>query len=315
MKDIASELDITVDAVSKALRDSNRISTKTKELVKQKALELGYFKNNFATNLKNSSSNYVAVYINSFVNPFFAIVADRIFRELKKFNYIGILCFVDSHLLTKSNIDPVFTNSCCSVISLVEPSLEAISILKKSHIPIYVFGVKIKNDYVNYIVSDDYKGGELVAKNFLKLHKNKAMYFTDSFSETSDSRRDGFINILRKNEIYCTVLQTSPGENVSKQIIENIVNDNIDYIFCMSDYLAIKLRKWILNFDLELFKKVIIVGYDSLYMWNDIFDHIPSIYYDINEISKRLITKMDDDLKGNDFSERLKDKFPIKFCE
>ena len=30
MKDIASELDITVDAVSKALRDSNRISTKTK---------------------------------------------------------------------------------------------------------------------------------------------------------------------------------------------------------------------------------------------------------------------------------------------
>ena len=240
MKDIASELDITVDAVSKALRDSNRISTKTKELVKQKALELGYFKNNFATNLKNSSSNYVAVYINSFVNPFFAIVADRIFRELKKFNYIGILCFVDSHLLTKSNIDPVFTNSCCSVISLVEPSLEAISILKKSHIPIYVFGVKIKNDYVNYIVSDDYKGGELVAKNFLKLHKNKAMYFTDSFSETSDSRRDGFINILRKNEIYCTVLQTSPGENVSKQIIENIVNDNSDYIFCMSDYLAIK---------------------------------------------------------------------------
>ena len=68
MKDIATELNITVDAVCKALHDSPRISKKTKDMVNQKAKELGYIKNYSASTLKTGRTNFIAVFINSFLN-------------------------------------------------------------------------------------------------------------------------------------------------------------------------------------------------------------------------------------------------------
>ena len=56
MKDIASSLNITVDAVSKALRDSPEISSSTKDKVRQKARELGYVKNSLAVSLKTGTT-------------------------------------------------------------------------------------------------------------------------------------------------------------------------------------------------------------------------------------------------------------------
>ena len=48
MKDIALSLGISVDAVSKALRNTDDISLATKEKVRAKAVELGYVKDRAA---------------------------------------------------------------------------------------------------------------------------------------------------------------------------------------------------------------------------------------------------------------------------
>ena len=53
LKEIASELNLSINSVSRALRDCSDISKTTKDLVIQKAIELGYMPNIIAQSLKD----------------------------------------------------------------------------------------------------------------------------------------------------------------------------------------------------------------------------------------------------------------------
>lgn len=64
LKDIAIRANISVNAVSKALRDSQDISVKTKKLVREIADELGYIPDSIARNLKSDNSKIIALVYN-----------------------------------------------------------------------------------------------------------------------------------------------------------------------------------------------------------------------------------------------------------
>ena len=54
LKTIAYELNVSVNTVSRALRDCDDISSETKEKVRQKAYELGYMPNNISQFIKET---------------------------------------------------------------------------------------------------------------------------------------------------------------------------------------------------------------------------------------------------------------------
>ena len=81
MKDIASALNMSVDGVSKALRDSSEISEATKEKVKEKAKELGYVKNSLAVSLKIGKTKNVAVFMNGFFIHTLLFYAIKLFEN------------------------------------------------------------------------------------------------------------------------------------------------------------------------------------------------------------------------------------------
>jgi len=315
MKDIANELNITVDAVSKALRNSPRISEQLKKLVFDKAREIGYVKNNIALSLKSGKTNFVAVYLNSLLNPFFAVLSHKIIQTLKKYGYVGILSFCDSHLLEEDRLSNIFSNNCVGVITLVEPSEKSIEILKKNEIPIYVLGIKSDNSYVNYIVSDDYNGGRCVGNYFLKHNYKKALFFSDSLSGTSIERKQGFLDALAEfdsNSIF--VLESSPTIDLSNELIDVVKKEGIDFIFSFSDYLALKVMHWIDKSDIPSRKDIKIIGYDNLCYWTDMYEHLSSVGYDMDEMCKVAIDCLDQNLKGKS-KERLAETIDVKLFD
>ena len=315
MKDIANELNISTDAVSKALRNSSRISEQTKQLVFEKAKELGYVKNNIALSLKSGKTNFVAVYLNSLLNPFFAILSHKIIQTLKKFGYVGILSFCDSHLLEEDRLGTIFSNNCVGVISLVEPTENSIKILKKNEIPIYVLGIKSKNDYVNYMVSDDYNGGKIVGEYFLHNHFEKGLFFSDSLSGTSIERKQGFLDIVNEHDSSSIfVLESSPTIDLSKELIETIKTNKIDFIFAFSDYLALKVLRWIEKSDIENKSNIKIIGYDNLGYWTDLYERLPSIGYNMDEMCKISVESLDKTLKGKSHT-KLKETISVKLYD
>lgn len=291
MKDIALELNITVDAVSKALKDSPRISEKTKRDVALKAKELGYVKNNLAYSLKNGKSNFVAVYLNSLFNPYFAVMTTKLMTGLKNAGYQAVVSLCDSHLLEEKAIKFVFKNNCAAVITLVEPSKDTAFLLKQNGIPVYLLGVKSDDDYVNYIKSNDMKGGELVGKYFLESKNQVGLYVSDSLSETSQERKNGFLKAVNhKKQTF--VLESIPEMDLSKEVIDTVISNKVDFIFCFSDYLANKVKRWLLSNSRSLYSNIHIVGYDNISDYCDTFDLLDSIKYDMDELCKLAIDDM-----------------------
>ena len=159
LKDIALAVGVSVDAVSKALRDSNQISEETKKIIKKKAKEMGYIKNSSALALKTGHSNTIIIFLNSLFNQYFSIMTTFIIKEIEKRNYRSMICFTEGFVLDVDQINVSEINQCAAVVSLVEPTDKTACYFRDNNIPLYVVGIKPNQDYPNYAITDDYSGG------------------------------------------------------------------------------------------------------------------------------------------------------------
>ena len=73
LKAIAYELGVSVNTVSRALRDCKDISEHTKEIIRKKAYELGYIQSTVANFLKKDEMKCIAIIINNLDNMYFSI--------------------------------------------------------------------------------------------------------------------------------------------------------------------------------------------------------------------------------------------------
>ena len=95
LKDIARELEVSISTVSKALKNSEEISTDTKDKVQAFAKLYNYRPNNIAISLKNKRTRNIGVIIPDIVHHFFTTV----FRGIEKYangrGYNVIICVSD----------------------------------------------------------------------------------------------------------------------------------------------------------------------------------------------------------------------------
>ena len=87
LKDIASVLDVSISTVSKALRNSNEISTSTKKRVLKTAKTLNYTPNLHATALRNKRSLIIGVILPNLKDSFFLDSLNGITEESFKNDY------------------------------------------------------------------------------------------------------------------------------------------------------------------------------------------------------------------------------------
>jgi len=288
MKTIASSLNITVDAVSKALRDSPEISEATKAKVRQKALELGYVKNSLAVSLKTGTTKNVAVFVNDLYNPYFAIMVYKIIRLLDNEGYTGVITLSNGYDLRMNDLSAFFTNKCSMAISLVQPTDEVAKTFAENAIPLFVIGIKPTSDSVNYAITDDYSGGQKAGEFFLKKGFKKPIYLTNSPSETTQRRYNGFNELLApaigKEVDYFRF--DYDGKSLS-DAAKFIKDGGYDFVFCHSDYVAVLLRRVLKEHG--LLDDVYLMGYDNVSQYVDLYDPVSSIGADDDKLVKEVV--------------------------
>lgn len=284
LKDIGKKLGISATAVSKALRDSKDISEETKTLVRLTAKKMGYIPNNIAISLRKGSPKTIAVVINDLQNPFFAALCDIVFKKINQTKYTANLYFTNEHLLTKQTTHNIIQNKTSGVISFVEPKDEIVDAFHAKKIPFTLIGINSPFLNVNSLYTDDYMGGRLVGEEFVRRNLKKALFLTNSFSETSYRRYSGFSDVIIKNQKHVDII---PFDGVSDQniIIKSlnvIEKNNYDFVFCFSDYLAIKitraLEKRVMN------TPVVVFGFDDLNRLYNVIEKTNSVSADYEKI-------------------------------
>ena len=292
LKEIALNLNLSINSVSHALRDLDDISEDTKERVRKEAIRLGYQGKKY--NLQITKSHTIALIFDSFLNPYFAVMGQKIVEMINLHKYD--LVVVNTNEFKKVDTDIIkkcIYRKIDLIVSFNEIEENASEIAKINSISILLIGRKTKIPYIDYISTDDIKGGELAAQYLLDKGSKKLCYIYEINSESSERRMAGFLNVVNsKNIPYILVSKEDIYKNE-----ELILEDGYDGIFVYNDRLLQELFFINKVFDLKKNNHINIVGFDAvLKKLHQNYDYA-TIDFDHDEIAKDAIEIIDERLR------------------
>lgn len=312
LKSLAYELGLSINTVSRALRDCDDISDATKEKVRKKAYEMGYVPNSVSQFIKRDGRRLVAIVINNFRNNYFQIICDKLVNRLNKDGYDFTIVYSMTKKLNLDLLKQCISQRVDGILTLLEPEDTVIDYAKLNHIPVVMIGRHIDKDYIDEVYTDDELGGSLVANYMANYHSlQKYIYFKMPNIECSKRRQQAFTKTLKDINPKNEILILEPKQ-ITPSLI-SYINKGYLGIFCFSDEVAYEMLR-VLNKTVPNVRKVYphlhIVGYDCWSTHIDGFVDITSINFDYDAICDEAITM----LKGR-FEDNSKEKkstmFPV----
>lgn len=271
LKHIAEKANISINSVSKALKDSPSISAKTKELVRQIADELGYIPNAHAQTLRAGSLNVIAVIYDNLTNPYYSTMSSILTEEFKKEN-IESMFFIEHHengYLSEILAKRIISYRVSGIITFLEPTENAANIIKQNKIPLILIGRNGKKTNTTSIYSDDVEGGIIAANTLIELNGKSFVYVTKHAElEICRNRLLGFKRGLEANNYILKddhIIIGNTIETAESKLLKLLEKDNsIDSIFCFSDLIALEMEYLLQQANYKIPEDINIIGYDNL---------------------------------------------------
>lgn len=278
--DIAKELNVSKNTVSRALRDCDDISQEMKMKIKNKAKEMGYIPNSLSIFFRENYSRLVGIVTSDLINPYYSINIYRIIKDLSRFGFVPITILTNSGYLDFEILKSLLNYQVCAIVSFQDYSQETYEFLKDKNIPIVLYGLLSKYENTISIYTDDYMGGKLVAEEYIlsKKYNNPCMIAWQDDVETFKRRKKGFLTELKKHNIECPVYIVGYGSN---EKFECIIKNNHDFVFSYCDALGINLKDYLK----ENKYKCKVYGFDGISYYSSSNKKISSVTSDLNKMS------------------------------
>ena len=186
IRELAQSLQLSPSTVSKALKDSYEISSKTKQRVLEAAERLNYTPNPYASSLKNKNSKTIAVVIPEIADNFFSLALKGIqsVAETKGYHvliYLSYEKYVNEKMIaaecSSGRVDGILIS-----ISGETTSPEHFLRLKAEKRPIVFFDREFENLDIPKVVTNDYDSGYTAAKHLLEQGCKKPVFLSVSSS-------------------------------------------------------------------------------------------------------------------------------------
>ncbi|MBN2504379.1 MAG: LacI family DNA-binding transcriptional regulator [Bacilli bacterium] len=264
--DIANRLGLTVNTVSRALRDKSDIGAETKERVRNTAREMGYIPNSIASSLRKGSSKTIAIVFDNLVNPYFMIMADKIHSRLDARGYASMIFAGYEGGFTTEILGQILSRKVDGIITFLEPDLDVLRILSTNQIPIVLLGRKNTTLEVDSVATDDFKGGYLITEAMIASGAKKIAYIgVPSTVECSVRRLNGMTKCLKDHQVpfYSELSHFVNGESI-EQIFHKLKDSQTDAIFCFNDMIALEVYRFAAESGLKVPSELKIGGFDDI---------------------------------------------------
>lgn len=206
LKLLARELNLSISTVSKALRDSHEISSKTKLAVQAKAKQLNYQPNPFASSLRKQKSKTIAVVVPDVANNFFALAINGIesIAQEKGYNVLIFLTHEDpqkeiaiTRLLQNGRVDGIMIS-----LSGETSDISHLRELIEKEIPLVFFDRVADQIKSPKITTDDYNCGKKATQHLIENGCKKIAFLSiyEKLS-TTNKRSSGYLDALKDNGI------------------------------------------------------------------------------------------------------------------
>lgn len=304
LKYIALELGVSINAVSRALRDLDDISNETKIKIWEKAIELGYTPLEIAKSQSSRNSKTIAILVDSLKSPYFGMIIEIMIDELKQRGYKSLIIPTNINVACKENIKEAINFNVDGIITFLIPNYDAyiLSVLYK--VPMLLFGRYYDLDKLNLVYMDDFQGGE-IACDYLVNDKqaSKLCYVGVSSIECSQRRKAGFIK--RAQELNISDVTSIEAEQIDSEL-KKLINNGYKKFFCFDDQLASIVINYKNSNDFN------VIGFNGTSRFYYYAYNITSIEADYYQMTKTSIELIIQKINHNNEGERIIRQFDTK---
>lgn len=271
--DIAKILNIDSSTVSRALNNSPRVTEKTKKRILDKANELGYQRNDLASNLRKNKTNTLGVIVPRISRHFFSSAIAGIEETAYKLGYNVIICQSLEQLeREQNNINTLLANRVDGVlvsISMETENYDHFEGLKQRKIPFVFFDRHCNIPNTSSVLIDDFKAGfDATEHLILKGCKTIVHFSGPSHLEIYKNRFAGYKAALAKHHlvfneelVFISPLMEQDGvDNVTKMLA---LPYQVDGIFSANDVAAIGAMQYLKKNSVRVPEDIAVVGFSN----------------------------------------------------
>ena len=297
LKEIAYEVGLSINTVSRALRDCDDIAESTKKMIREKAYELGYMPNTVSQFLKREGRKLVAIVAGNFQNYFFVTLSNKLVNTLFLAGYDYTIINMNN-FSTYDLIKQCISQRVDAIISLIELSDDAMEVAKLHNIPIICLGNNRDAADFDFIEPSNSSGVNIAANYLLNYHNiNKLIYVYEYEVEPCIRRgklfEEAIMEINPKAEVKTIKLEEAVDS------LPHLVRKGYNGVFCFNDEIAYSLldglNKKIPNFR-RIYPKFHIIGYDAVCAHLIGMIDITSIDYDYDLLAEKSVELLKDRL-------------------
>lgn len=273
IKDIARELGIHHTTVSRALREGGSVKKETRDLIRKKALELGYKPNLLAKGFRNKRSNTLVVVVPDLKHHFFSNFISNFSAEANSSGY-SVMIFQSGEKLKieKEIVATLISYRVAGVIASVSKQTKDsrhFDILLESGIPLVFFDrVPEKTKAAQVLV--DNRLGAYDAVNMLIKSGRKRIAFVANSSHINvfRDRLEGYKQALADNHIVFNEnicvhsgFFMEDGVSSAKQLLQ--LRDKPNAIVAITDEVGIGVIKYLRREGIRVPEDIAVIGFDN----------------------------------------------------
>ena len=202
IKILAKELNLSVATVSKALRDSHEISSKTKQRVLAVAKKLNYVPNPYASSLRKRRSKTIAVVLPEVADSFFSLAIDGIESVAHDKGYHVLIYLThESYTMEETILNEFKSGRVDGILISVSGETRRGDHIKEvmdADIPVVFFDRVCEDVEAAKVITDDFESGCKAAKHLAERGCKRIAYLSISANlSISNNRMNGYKKALK----------------------------------------------------------------------------------------------------------------------
>lgn len=308
IKDIARELNLAVSTISRAFNDKYDIRPETKEMILDKAKEMGYRPNPIAKKLLQQKTMNIGIVIPEFIGSYFPEVIIGAQEVLFNEGYQALITQSNECYKTElENVKLLYNNMVDGLLISLTHETKNIDYYKEllnSGIPIVFFNRTNNELKTSKVIIDDYKWSFFATEHLIYQGFKKIYHLSGpAHLHLSKERNRGFLDAIKKhrlslsdNKVIVADFMMEDGERTARELIQN--NDIPEAIFAAGDLTAIGAMKVFKKNGYRIPEDIAFVGFSEHTLARHVDPPLTSVSQPTFEIGSAAATLLIDQIKN-----------------
>lgn len=296
LKDIAQVTGLSVNSVSRALKDKDSISAETRKMVQKVAKEMGYIPNSLASSMRSGRTFSIAVILGEIVNPYNAHLLNNLTTQLHDQGYT-LMVFVTNQRRSLEDlaVQNAIGKNVDAIISCTQLKPDNLELIRGLKVPYLQIGLVSMTPEFCQVSKDEYHAGYLAARHLLEKGHERILHivFPRKYFAFSHERIRGIRHAYAEHNIPFDegLVYTYYRENTIQHILGQAMERNPGFtaVIAGNDMLAWQVVQVLESKGIQVPDDLAVVGFDDLQSFINVPYRLTSVASDLSSLSRHAI--------------------------